>query len=153
MEISLSEYLHPITKMRQKSGERRESLRPSHCVLFLIIIHTVPEKSKCVTATHYCVVVSLNNFTIADLIIYLSQVFLLLSSVSLVISPCKLYVCVFCRALSSASVMTATPESSVRNLTPATTAHVATTAPALMSDKEAKDATSAAPASQVCVRV
>lgn len=59
-------------------------------------------------------------------------------------------VCV-CRAHSFASVRTATLESSVRNSMPATTDLVATTAPALMSDRGVKGVTSRAPVLQVCV--
>lgn len=56
-----------------------------------------------------------------------------------------------CRALSFASVRTATLESSARSSTPATTDRVATTAPVLIADRGLKDATSPAPALQVCV--
>lgn len=55
------------------------------------------------------------------------------------------------RALSSASARTATLASSVRNMTPVTTDRVATTAPAPMSDRGTKDATSLAAAHQVCL--
>lgn len=57
----------------------------------------------------------------------------------------------FCRAPSSASAKTATPGFFVRNMTPATTDLVATTAPALTSGRGVKDATSRAPVNQVCV--
>lgn len=57
----------------------------------------------------------------------------------------------FYRALSSASVRTATRESSARNSMPATTDLVATMAPAPTLDRGVKDTISHAPALQVCV--
>ncbi len=107
-------------------------------------------------ACHYLsacsfIVMLLNYFTIS---LFLFHEFFFLSLPSPIASPSRLvdFRCVcFDRALSIASVRTATRESSARNSMPATTDLVATTAPAPTSDRGVKDATSHAPALQVRV--
>lgn len=97
---------------------------------------------------------SLNYFTICDLIVTVSQVFLPPAVSPLGLPDLTREICalsLFCRAPSSASAKTATPGFFVRNMTPATTDLVATTAPALTSGRGVKDATSRAPVNQVCV--
>lgn len=102
------------------------------------------------TAAACCFVMLLNYFTVRSLIVPISPVCLSVSPWRLGDLTCQSF---SCRALSFASVRTATLESSARSSTPATTDRVATTAPVLIVDRGLKDATSPAPAPQVCVCV
>lgn len=131
----------------------------SHTGLSIIISTRCFRKSNAVIAACYCFMLP-NDFTLCNLIIPFLQVCLLLishcSSTSPIVSPSRLIdltkLC-FYRAHFFASVKTATLESSVRNSMPAITDLVATMAPALTLDKGVKDATSHAPALQVCACV